>query len=99
MPAYKTIVLEFLKEQHPALHEQLRSSRTLLQAVNDYATALRTTHLTWMDELTQANPGCDPSPDFERGDGAGDAGPAGGFALRVADERTKGRPAFPRRRR
>ena len=58
MPAYKMIAHEFLKEQHPALHERLRSSQMLLQAVNDYAITLRTAHLTWMDELKQANPGC-----------------------------------------
>jgi len=58
MPPYKTIALEFLKEQHPALHERLRSSRTLPQAVNDYATALRTSHLNWSRELETANPGC-----------------------------------------
>lgn len=57
MPPYKTIILELLEEQYPALHTQLRASRTLLPAVNDYATVLRTAHLNWMDELGQANPG------------------------------------------
>lgn len=61
MAAYKTIVLEFLKEQRPALHEQLRANRLLLQAVNDYATALRTAHLAWLEELTLANPHHDPA--------------------------------------
>ena len=59
VPLYKTIVLELLEEQYPALHQQLRESRTLLQAVNDYATALRTAYLTWMEELKLANPGLD----------------------------------------
>jgi hypothetical protein len=33
---YKTIVLEFLQEQLPTLHEQLRTSRMLLHTVNAY---------------------------------------------------------------
>jgi hypothetical protein len=57
---YKRIVLDLLQDQYPKLHEQLRAHRQLLQAVNDYATALRTAHLTWMDEFRQANPGLDP---------------------------------------
>jgi hypothetical protein len=60
MAQYKTIILELLQEQYPSLHEQLRQERLLLQAVNDYATALRSAHLRWMDELRQANPGLDP---------------------------------------
>lgn len=58
---YKTIVLELIQEQYPALYEQLRASRTLLATMNDTATALRTAHRTWMAELRQANPGLDPS--------------------------------------
>ena len=61
MPAYKTIVLAFLKEQRPDLHEELRARRMLLQAVGDYATDLRTMHLTWTEELRQVNPGHDPA--------------------------------------
>ena len=61
MPAYKTIVLELIQQEYPALHERLRSNRMLLQAMNDYAIALRSSHLTWMDELRQANPGFDES--------------------------------------
>ena len=59
VPLYKTIVLAMLEEQYPALHQQLRENRTLLSAMNDYATALRTAHRTWMDELGAANPGLD----------------------------------------
>lgn len=51
MPPYKTIVLEFLKEQHPALHERLRTNRQLLRTVNAYATYLKTRHAVWMNEL------------------------------------------------
>jgi hypothetical protein len=60
MAAYKTIISTLLQEQYPSLHEQLRQKRMLLPAVNDYATALRSVHLRWMDELRQANPGLDP---------------------------------------
>lgn len=58
---YKTIVLELLQHQYPALHEQLRASRTLLATMNDSATGLRAAHHAWMAELRQANPGLDPS--------------------------------------
>jgi hypothetical protein len=57
---YKTIVLEFLQEQHPALCEQLRASRTLLSTVNLQASALKRYHETWMDRRTQARPDSDP---------------------------------------
>jgi hypothetical protein len=60
MAAYKTIILTLLQEQYPSLHEQLRRQRLLLQAVNDYAAALRRVHLRWMDELRRANPDLDP---------------------------------------
>ena len=58
---YKTIILELLQEQYPALHERLRQSRTLLSAVNDHATALKRYHEDQMDRLTQARPDRDPS--------------------------------------
>jgi hypothetical protein len=61
MPPYKTIVLEFVQEQRPALHEELRMSRMLLQVVDDYATALRSMHLAWIETLKEANPGHDPA--------------------------------------
>ncbi len=41
---YKTIVLELLQEQYPALHEKLRKERTLLAALDDYAAALKCRH-------------------------------------------------------
>jgi hypothetical protein len=58
---YKTIVLELIHEQYPALHEQLRTSRTLLATVNDNANALKRYHEDWTDRLTQAKPDKHPS--------------------------------------
>jgi hypothetical protein len=57
---YVTIINELIQDRYPALHEQLRQQRMLLPAVNDHATALRSAHLRWKDELRQANPGLDP---------------------------------------
>ncbi len=55
---YKTIVLAILQEQ-PALHEQLRLTRTLLATMNRYALELKTSHEAWMDRLGEARPGSD----------------------------------------
>jgi hypothetical protein len=57
---YKTIVLGLLQEQYPALHERLRASRSLLQAMNDYAASLKHHHESWMDRLSVARPERDP---------------------------------------
>ncbi len=57
---YKTIVLGMLQEQYPALHERLRVSRTLLQAMNDYAASLKRHHESWTDRLSMARPESDP---------------------------------------
>ncbi len=51
MPPYKTIVLEFLKQQHPALHERLHAKRQLTRIVNAYATYLKSKHVAWIDSL------------------------------------------------
>jgi hypothetical protein len=51
MLPYKTIVLEFLKEHHPGLHEQLRADRRLQRTVNAYATYLKSKHVAWKDSL------------------------------------------------
>jgi hypothetical protein len=56
MPAYKTIVLELLKDR-PALHEQLRLSGTLLPTMEQLAVAFRACHLNRMKELAEARPG------------------------------------------
>ena len=58
---YKTIVLGLLQEQYPALHEQLRKSRTLLQAMDDYAVSLKRHHESWMDRLALSKPDSDPA--------------------------------------
>ena len=52
---YKTIVLELI-QQRPMLHEQLRSSNTLLSTVNRLATLLRDSHLAAIEQLRQARP-------------------------------------------
>ncbi len=58
---YKTIVLELLQEQYPSLHARLRRERTLLMALDKYASELKAAHLTWMDELHRARPGSSAS--------------------------------------
>ena len=56
---YKTIVLELLQDQYPALHEQLRQERTLLSTLDHLAIALKDAHVAWMNELRRARPDCD----------------------------------------
>ena len=56
---YKTIVLELLQDQYPSLHEKLRQQRKLLQALDDYAAALKRHHETWMDRLSAKRPDSD----------------------------------------
>jgi hypothetical protein len=56
---YKTICLGLL-EEHPALYEQLRLSRTLLSTMSDKAVALRRYHDDWKDQLTLAKPDWNP---------------------------------------
>lgn len=56
---YKTIALELLEEL-PELHEELRSSRTLLAAMDTCAVELKASHEAWKDRLGQARPGSDP---------------------------------------
>jgi hypothetical protein len=57
MPLYKTIVLELLQDQYPALHERLRRERKLLESMERYASELRTAHLRWMEEIRRAKAG------------------------------------------
>jgi hypothetical protein len=57
---YKTIVLELL-EQYPELHEQLRSQRMLLPALEFYAKSLKANHETQKALLSQARPGSNES--------------------------------------
>ena len=56
---YKTIVLELLQEQYPALHEKLRQERTLLTTLDQLAITLKDAHVAWMNELRRARPNCD----------------------------------------
>jgi hypothetical protein len=58
MPAYKTIVLELLRDR-PALHEQLRVNGTLLPTMEQLAVAFRACHLNRMKALGEARPGSD----------------------------------------
>jgi hypothetical protein len=58
---YKTIVLEFLQEYHPLLHEQLRTSHQLLPTLNAYAQELKAKHNAWMEVLRPRRPHSDPS--------------------------------------
>jgi hypothetical protein len=53
---YKTIVLEFLQEYHPQLHEQLRRSRQLLATMNAYAAELKAKHEAWKETLRPIRP-------------------------------------------
>ena len=55
---YKTIVLELLKDR-PALHDQLRASRTLLPTLETLAAELKARHDEWTQRYCEANPGWD----------------------------------------
>ena len=57
---YKTIVLGLLQDR-PHIYDQLLSNRTLLPALERYATELRDSHHAWQDRLLQARPGSDVS--------------------------------------
>jgi hypothetical protein len=57
---YKTIVLQYLR-QRPRLHNQLKSSRTLLPTLDAYANQLKSSHEALKEQLAQANPGSEPS--------------------------------------
>ncbi len=83
---YKTIVLELIQD-HPALHEQLRASRTLLSTVERTAAALKSPSRLLDEGDWPGEAGERPEPDFKRGAGAGDAGTSGQFALRLIGER------------
>ena len=57
---YKTICLQLL-EQHPVLHEQLKSQRLLLPTLECLSKELKTSHEAWKEQLFQAKPDSDPS--------------------------------------
>ena len=58
---YKTIVLELIRYDYPALHKRLRQSRSLLAAVEDHARGLRRYHHDWIDRLSIKWPNRDPA--------------------------------------
>ena len=53
---YKTICLQMIQER-PEMYDQLLNTRNLLPTLEHYARELRTRHLAWKEELSQANPG------------------------------------------
>jgi hypothetical protein len=57
---YQSITLELLQEC-PKLYGELRTSRTLLQAMERSAYMLRDRHLLWKDALSRCCPTSDPS--------------------------------------
>ena len=57
---YKTIVLELLQE-HTALHERLRESRVLLQALDSFAAHLKARHMFWTSQLSLSRTVTNPS--------------------------------------
>ena len=59
-PLYKTIVMEMLQDR-PGLFEQLRARGTLLQSMEQLATALKSCHQGWMIQFAEARPGSDLS--------------------------------------
>ena len=61
MPLYKTIILELIKDQYPALHQQLRISRTLPESLNRYAIHFKEHHGFWTQELSRKRLGSNTS--------------------------------------
>ena len=57
---YKTIVLELLL-QRPNECGRLKKERKMLDAVNSYASMLRTNHLAIKQAMLDARPGSDPT--------------------------------------
>ena len=57
---YKTICLHMIQER-PQMYDQLLSKRILLPTLERYAIQLRTSHQTWKELLSQAEPGSSES--------------------------------------
>jgi hypothetical protein len=55
---YKTIVLALL-QQHHETHELLRRNRSLLSAVDRWASRLKIGHAAWKDRLSRERPSTD----------------------------------------
>jgi hypothetical protein len=56
---YKTMVLERLRSA-PALYRQLRTTRTLMAALEQYAAELKAAHEYWKVQLRETAPSMDP---------------------------------------
>jgi hypothetical protein len=56
---YRTIVLELLQDQYPALHAELSRGRALLETMDRLAIELKNAHVAWMNELRRASPDSD----------------------------------------
>ncbi len=52
---YKTICLQMIQDR-PELYDHLLSNRQLLPTLNHYCNELKTSHLTWKEQLFQAKP-------------------------------------------
>lgn len=57
---YKTIALSLL-EQHPTYYGELTRQRKLLPTMEHYARQLKTSHESWMYQLSQTKRGGDPT--------------------------------------
>ena len=57
---YKSIIHDLL-QQRPQMHDQLRKSRKLLPALEQYARELKNSHEAWKEMLSQLRPGSDPT--------------------------------------
>jgi hypothetical protein len=58
---YKTIVLDLLNEQYPALIQRLQRERMMLKAMEAYARLLSANHEAWKNRLAEHNPRTDPT--------------------------------------
>jgi hypothetical protein len=56
---YKTIVLELLQDQYPALHAKLVREKKLLETMDRLAIEMKDAHVAWMNELRRASPDSD----------------------------------------
>ena len=56
---YKTIALELLR-QYPETYQKLRRSKSVLPALDRYASDLKASHEEWTAQLLGSNPGSNP---------------------------------------
>ncbi len=57
---YKTICLQKI-QSCPEMYDNLLKNRNLLPTLERYASLLRTSHLDWKEQLSQARPGSNES--------------------------------------